>query len=88
LKLACGEFERRMEQAASPKGAKTGMVEAAVESMPDSFTVNHLERACSGMSRDMIRRVLRGLNEAGNVEALRMGPGALWRRRGSILKKE
>jgi hypothetical protein len=88
LKLASGEFKRMVGQAASPKGAKTGMAEAAVESMPDSFTVNHLERAYPGASRDMIRRVLRGLKEAGEVEALRRGPGALWRRRGSTLKKE
>jgi hypothetical protein len=26
LKLACGEFKRRVRQAASPKGAKTGMM--------------------------------------------------------------
>jgi Fic family protein len=87
LKLAYGEFERRVGQTASPKGAKTEMVEAAVESMPDSFTVNELERACPGVSRDMVRRVLRGLKEAGRVEALGRGPGALWRKRGSTLKK-
>jgi hypothetical protein len=40
LKLAYGEFERRVGQTASPKGAKTEMVEAAVESMTDSFTVS------------------------------------------------
>lgn len=87
LKMAYGEFERRVGQTASPKGAKTEMVEAAVESMADSFTVNDLERACPGVSRDMIRRVLRGLKEAGKVEALGRGPGALWRKRGSTLKK-
>lgn len=87
LKLAYGEFERRVGQTASPKGAKTEMVEAAVESMTDSFTVNDLERACSGVSRDMVRRVLRGLKEAGRVEALGRGPGALWRKKGTTLKK-
>jgi Fic family protein len=87
LKLAYGEFERRVAQAASPKGAKTELVEAAVESMTDSFTVNDLERACPGVSRDMVQRVLQGLKDAGRVEALGRGPGALWQRRGSTLKK-
>lgn len=75
LKLAYREFERRVGQTASPKGAKTEMVEAAVESMTDSFTVSDLERAYPGVSRDMVRRVLRGLKEAGKVEALGRGPG-------------
>jgi Fic family protein len=87
LKLAYGEFERRVGETASPKGAKTEMVEAAVESMAGSFTVSDLERACPGVSRDMIRRVLRVLKEAGKVEALGRGPGALWQKRGSTLKK-
>jgi hypothetical protein len=87
LKPAYGEFERRVGQTASPKGAKTEMVEAAVESMMDSFTVNELEKAYPGVCRDMIRRVLRGLKEAGRVEALGRWPGALWRKRGSTLKK-
>lgn len=87
LKLAYGEFESRVGQAASPKGAKAEMVEAAVESMMDSFIVNELERACPGVSRDMVRRVLRGLKDAVRVEALGRGPGALWRKSGSTLKK-
>lgn len=87
LKLAYGEFERRVGQTASPRGAKTGLVEAAVESMTGAFTVGDLERACPGVSRDMVRRVLRRFKEAGRVEALGRGPGALWRKRGSTLKK-
>ena len=87
LKLAYGEFERRVGQTASPKGAKTEMIEAAVEAMTGPFTVNDLERACPGVSRDMVRRVLRNLKETGKVEPLGRGPGALWQKRGSTLKK-
>ena len=87
LKLAYGEFERRVGQTASPKGAKTEMIEAAVEAMTGAFTVNDLERACPGVSRDMVRRVLRRLKEAGQVQSLGRGPGALWEKRGSTLKK-
>lgn len=87
LKLAYGEFGRRVGQTASPKGAKTEMIEAAVEAMTGPFTVNDLERACPGVSRDMVRRVLRNLKETGKVEPLGRGPGALWQKRGSTLKK-
>jgi len=87
LKLAHGEFERRVGQMASPKGAKTEMVEAAVEAMTGAFTVSDLERACPGVSRDMVRRVLRNLKETGKIESLGRGPGALWEKRGSTLKK-
>src|SRR5215210_390835 len=81
LKLAYGEFESRIGQTASPKGAKTKMVEAAVESLKEPFTIGDLERACPGVSRDMVRRVLRQLKEAGRVEPLGRGPGAQWRKK-------
>jgi hypothetical protein len=61
------EFERRVGQTASPKGAKTEMIEAAVEAASAPFTVSDLERACPGVSHDMVRHVLRNLKEAGHV---------------------
>lgn len=81
LKQAYGEFEGRVNQTASPKGAKTELVEAAVESMKSSFTLADLERACPGVSRDMVRRVLRQLKVSGKVESLGRGPGAQWQKR-------
>ena len=87
LKLAYGEFEQRVGQTASPKGAKTEMIEAAIASMTGSFTVADLERACPGVSRDLVRKVLRQLKQAGKVESLGRGPGAPWRKRGSTPEK-
>jgi Fic family protein len=87
LKLAYGEFEQRVGQAASPKGAKTEMIEAAIASMSGNFTVADLERACPGVSRDLVRKVLSKLKQAGKVESLGRGPGALWRKRGSTPEK-
>lgn len=87
LKLAYSEFESRVGQTPSPRGAKTEMVEATVESMTATFTVAELERACPGVSRDLVRKVLRQLKEAGKVESLGRGPGAPWRKRGNISKK-
>ena len=41
-----------------------------------------LERACPEVSRDMVRRVLRDLKAAEQVECLGRGPGARWRKKG------
>jgi hypothetical protein len=40
-----------------------------------------LERACPGVSRDMIRLLLRELKFTGRIECLGRGPGAKWRKR-------
>ena len=46
-----------------------------------------LERACPGVSRDMIRLRLRDLKAAGRIECLGRGPGAKWRKRVISLKE-
>jgi len=45
------------------------------------------ERACLGVSRDMVRRVLRDLQKARKVECVGRGPGALWRKKGNTSKR-
>ena len=81
LKMAYKEFEDRMGRIKSPRGAKTGLIEKAVMDFSSEFSVSDLERACPGVSRDMVRRVLRDLQARGDVECLGRGPGALWRKR-------
>lgn len=81
LKMAYKEFEDRMGRIKSPRGAKTGLIEKAVRDFSSEFSVSDLERACPGVSRDMVRRVLRDLQARGDVECLGRGPGALWRKR-------
>ncbi len=81
------EFEERVGQVKSPRGAKTALVEAAIEASPGQFTLGDLERACPGVSRDMIRRVLRDLQKAGRVACLGRGPGAPWGKEGNTSKK-
>ena len=68
LKSACREFEERVGQVKSPRGAKTELIESAVAAFSGNFTLSDLERACPGVSRDMVRRVLRDLQDAGKVE--------------------
>ncbi len=87
LKSAYREFEERLGKTAAPRGAKTEMVENAVSKFDGEFTLSALERACPGVSRDMVRRVLRELQRAGRVECLGRGPGAAWRKKGNTRKR-
>ncbi|MFH1116096.1 MAG: Fic family protein [Pseudomonadota bacterium] len=82
MKAAYREFEERLGRIRSPRGAKTEMVETAVDAVSGDFTLNQLAHACPGVSRDMIRRVVRGLQKNGHVECLGRGPGASWRKKG------
>jgi Fic family protein len=87
LKSAYKEFEERVGQVKSPRGAKTELVEQAVGNMKGDFNLAELERACPGVSRDMVRRILRELQKSRKVECLGRGPGAKWRRKGSTSKR-
>ncbi|MBU6401881.1 MAG: Fic family protein [Verrucomicrobia bacterium] len=87
LTLACKEFEQRVGQLKSPRGAKTELVEHTIENLTGEFGITDLERLCPGVSRDMIRLLLRDLKAAGRVECLGRGPGAKWRKRVVPLKE-
>ena len=87
LNLACQEFEQRVGQLKSPRGAKTELVEQAIENRTGEFGITEMERLCPGVSRDMIRLLLRDLKAAGRVECLGRGPGAKWRKRVLPLKE-
>jgi Fic family protein len=73
-------FEERAGQIGAPRGGKTALVETAIAAFPGEFALADLERACPGVSRDMIRRVLRDGRKTGAVECLGHGRGAKWRR--------
>ena len=84
LKTACKEFEERLGRIKTPRGAKTELVQRAVRAFPGEFTLSDVGRACPGVSRDMVRRVLRDLRAAGRVKCLGRGRTARWRKRGNI----
>lgn len=75
---ACREFEQRVGQMTSARGAKTEQVCRAIESAGKEFTVTDIERHCPGVSRDMVRRVLGERKAAGLIECVGRGPGAKW----------
>jgi hypothetical protein len=83
MKTAWREFEQRLGRIHIPRGAKTEMIQTALDAMSGEFTLSQLELVCPGVSRDMIRRVLRGLQKTGHVECLGRGPGAAWRKKGN-----
>ncbi|HUX90330.1 MAG TPA: Fic family protein [Gallionellaceae bacterium] len=82
LKLAYREFAERVGEVKAPRGSKTDLVLAAIKRFTDEFTVTQLEQACPGVSRDMIRRVLREQQSAKLVECQGRGPAARWKKKG------
>lgn len=87
LKSGYKEFESRLGSVKTARGAKTEIIETAISSFSENFTLADLEKACPGVSHDMIRRVLRDLQKTSKVECLGRGPGAKWKKRGNTLKK-
>lgn len=81
LKTAYKEFAERVGETKAPRGAKTDQVLAAIEAFVGDFSVAQLELRCPGVSRDMVRRVLRERQSAGKVESLGRGPAAKWRKK-------
>jgi Fic family protein len=82
LKTAYKEFAERVGDIKAPRGAKTDQIVAAIGRFVWEFTVSQLEQACPGISRDMIRRVLREQQAAGVIECQGRGPAARWRKKG------
>jgi len=76
------EFEERVGSVRAPRGAKTGTVRRAIFTFPGEFAISDVERACPGVSRDMIRLVLRALQEEKRIVCLGRGRAARWRRMG------
>jgi Fic family protein len=74
------EFESRFGSVALPKGAKTELVQEFIARKEDIFTVTELERNCPGVSRDMIRKILKSMQDQGAVECIGRGPGARWKK--------
>ncbi len=80
LKTAYREFEERAGQVSAPKGAKTELIQAAIQRKQGPFRVADLQRECPGVSVDLIRRVLKSLRAEGKVECLGRGQQAQWQR--------
>ena len=81
LKAAYREFEERVGRTRSPRGAKADLVRQAVRGQEGDFRLVDIERACPGVGREWIRRLLAEMKRAGEVACSGRGPAARWRRR-------
>ena len=80
-------YEERVGETASPRGAKAGLVMDAIRKQLGEFRLVDLERACPGVGREWIRRLLAELKEAGEVAVSGRGPAARWRLLGAAANK-
>jgi len=81
------EFEERVGVATKVRGAKTAIIEQAIERLPSTFSISDLERVCPSISRDMIRVVLNRLRKEGLLLCKGTGRNALWEKRGNNHRK-
>jgi Fic family protein len=82
LRESYRELVGRVGEVKAPRGAKTDQALAAMAAFNRPFSLTELESRCPGVSRDMLRRLLRLEQQAGRLECLGRGPGALWSKRG------
>ena len=78
LLAAYREFEQRIANAPKGSGSKTGQVRATVQAQTQAFSISEIEAACPGVSRDMVRVVLRQMKDEGLIASTGKGRGAKW----------
>ena len=72
------EFEERVGTITTGRGSKTEQIKLAVERKVGPFSISDIENECPGISRDMIRHVLRTLRNDGIIRSTGIGRGAKW----------
>jgi len=78
VKSAYREFETRVGETKSPRGSKSERLLAAIDQLPDTFRFADLQRACPGVSVDLVRKVLNDLKSGRDLECSGRGPQATW----------
>ena len=79
IRRGYAEFEERAGQVKAPRGAKAGLVLAAIRQQLGDFQLSEIERACPGVGREWIRSLLTDLKASGEVSCQGKGPAARWR---------
>ena len=74
------EFEERAAFLKPARGAKTEIIEKAVDRQVGDFAMADIMRSCPNVSRPMIRVVLGEMRKKGLVEVVGTGRGARWRK--------
>ncbi len=74
------EFEQRVGKMGTGRGAKREMVIDCIRHLPATFRYADVERACPGVSRPTIVRVLGELRDKGEIRCVKGGRDAMWER--------
>lgn len=78
LLRAYKEFEERVGTIERGRGAKGDRVRAEIIKRQRPFSISEIEQACPGISRDMVRLILRTMKAEGRIEPDGKGRGAKW----------
>ena len=78
LLRAYKEFEARVGTIERGRGAKGDRVRAEIRKRNLPFSISEIEEACPGISRDMVRLVLRTMKAEGLIAPTGKGRGARW----------
>lgn len=78
LTRAYREFEERVGNVKAGRGSKTDQIRQAVQRKIGPFAISDIEDACPGVSRDMVRNVLRQMKEENLIESTGKGRSAKW----------
>ena len=78
LLRAYREFEERVGEVRSGRGAKAAQVREAVLARHTPFSISDIEAACAGVSRDTVRLVLRVMKKEGLIASTGKGRSAKW----------
>lgn len=74
------EFEQRVGDTASPRGAKTDLIVSAIDRQTGAFLAADLQKDCPGVGLDLIRRILNRYRKVGKLDCDVRGPKSLWRK--------
>ncbi len=80
LLRAYREFENRVGVITTNKGSKTELIRNTINRRIGPFTIVSIESDCPGISREMIRLVLRQMRDEGLVISSSKGRGAMWQK--------
>lgn len=80
LLAAYREFEDKVGIMKSGRGAKREMVIECIRRLSSSFRYADIQRACPGVSRPTIIRVLGELRDSGEIRCTKGGRDAIWER--------
>ncbi len=81
LLAAYREFEARVGTIRTGRGSKTDQIRQAVTRRIGLFAISDIEGDCPGISRDMVRNVLRQLRDEGLIVRQGSGRASKWRRK-------